>query len=119
MIACFVLFLTNCSPSVIYQSRDWGDPDFLGFVTAIDPGSIEVYPSKIVVESHADKVVSRIIVQVKRNTLVFIQDDSKEIPASIKDIKNKDRVWIWFTGPQKKGFPGKATAEKILIIRIE
>ena len=119
VIACLVLFLANCSQHIVDQAGDGRNPDFSGFVTAIESGSTEVYPAIIVVESHADKIVNRIIVQIKRNTLVFIHDDSGEIPTSIKDIQNKDRVWIWFSGPLQEGFPGKATAEKISIIRKE
>ena len=66
-------------------------------------------------ESHADKIVSRYIVTITDETLIFRQDGDNLRQADIKAFENKQWVEIWFTGPVMESFPVQATAGQVVI----
>lgn len=83
-------------------------PDFLGFITEIQPGQINV-------ESHADKVVDRYIVTINEDTAIFKKEGGKLYYVSTEALETKRWVQIWFFGPVMESWPKQATAGQIVI----
>ena len=50
------------------------DPDFVGFVTAIDRAGTGEVIGRITVESHADKLVDRHFITLTNNTMLLRRD---------------------------------------------
>ena len=93
------------------------EPDFSGFITSTLPESSGVFVGTIIVESHADKLLSRVVLKVKADTPIFLFENSESALVSFNHLKNQDRVHIWYAGLPQKGFPTVATAEQIYIFR--
>jgi len=91
------------------------EADFLGFITGIHPDRKGSILGQISVESHADKIVSKYIVTLTDETLVFRQDGDNLRQTDFKALKNKQWVKIWFTGPVLESFPVQATAGQVVI----
>jgi len=87
--------------------------DFEGFITRTDMGSSN---SVIYAESHADKLVSRYVIEVTGNTLYFRQDGEKFTPVSAGELTTTDQVKVWFAKPVKGDRPKRGTAEQVVIV---
>lgn len=92
------------------------EADFLGFITEIHPDRKGDILGQISVESHADKLVSKYIVTITDETLIFQKDGDELRPVDFKELENQQQwVQIWFTGPVLESFPGQATASQVVI----
>jgi hypothetical protein len=67
------------------------------------------------VESDADKIVTKYVVTVKKDTAIFRQDGSDLRKAAFSDLAAKQWVKIWFTGPVLESWPMQATAQQVVI----
>jgi len=93
------------------------EPDFSGFIALILPESNSVFIGTVIVESHADKLLSRVVVNVKTDTPIILFENSESNLVSFNRLNIQDRVHIWYAGLPQKGFPAVATAEQIYIFR--
>ena len=84
------------------------EPDFLCFITEIQPG-------RITVESHADKIVDRYVVTINDETAIFKQEGENLRHVSASAFETKQWVRIWFSGPVIESWPKQATARQIVI----
>ena len=91
------------------------EADFIGFITEIHLGGEGHILGKISVESHADKIVSKYIITITDETLIFRQDGDNLRKANFKALENKQWVKIWFTGPVLESFPVQGTAGQVAI----
>jgi hypothetical protein len=91
------------------------EADFTGFITEIDLGIYKDITGRISAESHADKIVTKYIVTVKKETAIFRQDGENLSKAVFKDLNIQQSVKIWFTGPVLESWPMQATAKQIVI----
>jgi hypothetical protein len=91
------------------------EADFYGFITEIHPNGEGDIVGRISVESHADKIVSKYIVTITDETLIFRQDGDNLRQADFKAFENKQWVRIWFTGPVLESYPVQATAGQVVI----
>lgn len=91
------------------------EADFLGFITEIHPDRKGDILGQISVESHADKIVSKYIVTIIDETLIFRQDGDNLRQADFKAFENKQWVKIWFAGPVLESFPVQATAGQVVV----
>jgi hypothetical protein len=89
--------------------------DFIGFITEIHQVAAKDIQGTITVESHADKLVTRYLVTIKDETLIFRQDGENYSRAALKTLETKQWIKIWFTGPIMESFPMQGTAEQVVI----
>jgi hypothetical protein len=92
------------------------EADLIGFITETRPNGEGDILGQINVESHADKIVSKYIITITDETLIFQQDGNDLRRTAFKTLENKQWVKIWFTGPVTESFPVKGTAGQVLII---
>lgn len=88
------------------------EPDFIGFITEIQPGQITV-------ESHADKIVDRYVVTINDGTAIFEQEGENLRYVSAAAFETKQWVQIWFSGPVMESWPRLATAKQIVTEKAE
>lgn len=92
------------------------DPDFVGFVTAIDRGGTGEVIGRITVESHADKLVDRHFITLTNNTVLLRRDGKALNPVGLDGLKPRDWVQLWFVGSPKKPYPAELTAQRLVIV---
>ena len=92
------------------------EADFIGFITAIQPEQNKNVAGRISVESHADKIVTKYVVTIKDETLIFQQDGDILHETTFKALENKQRVKIWFSGPVMESWPMQVTAGQVIIV---
>lgn len=92
------------------------EADFIGFITEIQPGQDKDIIGRISVESHADKIVTRYVITIKDETLIFQQDGDNLRKTTFKALENKQWVKIWFSGPVMESWPMQATAQQVIIV---
>jgi len=83
-------------------------PDCLGFIT-------EIQSDRIIVESHADKIVDRYVVTINSETAIFKQEGKNLRHVSPAAFETKQWVRIWFSGPVMGSWPKQASARQIVI----
>jgi hypothetical protein len=108
-IAVALLSITACASAPEPLQTE---PDFLGFITGIEPGQITV-------ESHADKIVDRYVVTINDGTAIFEQEGENLRYVSAAAFETKQWVRIWFSGPIIDSWPKLATAKQLVIERAE
>ncbi|MGD9117569.1 MAG: DUF3221 domain-containing protein [Dehalococcoidia bacterium] len=91
------------------------EADFLGFITEINPDGGSEGLGQISVESHADKLVTKYVITINDETLIFQQDGDNLRETDFEALENQQWVKIWFTGPVMESFPMQATAEQVVI----
>lgn len=91
------------------------EADFIGFITDIHPNGERDILGQISVESHADKIVSRYIITITNETLIFQQDGNSLRQVDFEALEDKQWVKIWFTGPVIESFPVQGTAGQVVI----
>jgi len=112
IVVTFLVMLVSCaSPAEPLTT----EPDFNGFITEIHQIDRNDVIGSIAVESHADKLVEKYVVTVKDETSLFRQDGDDYLRVSFDELKAKQWVQIWFTGPVMESFPMQATALQIVI----
>ncbi|MFO7741807.1 MAG: hypothetical protein R6X31_05770 [Anaerolineae bacterium] len=89
--------------------------DFSGFITEIHPNGRRGVLGQIVVESHAHKIVTRYVIRVTNETLIFERDEDDLRRADFGTLENKQSVDIWWAGPTTGTFPLLGTAAQIVI----
>jgi hypothetical protein len=92
------------------------EADLIGFITEIRPNGEGDIVGQINVESHADKIVSKYIITITDETLIFQQDGNDLRRTAFETLENKQWVKIWFTGPVTESFPVQGTAGQVVII---
>ena len=92
------------------------EADLIGFITGIRPHREGNILGHINVESHADKIVSKYIVALTDETLIFQQDGNDLHRTVFKTLENKQWVKIWFTGSVIESFPVQGTAGQVVIL---
>jgi hypothetical protein len=92
------------------------EADLIGFITETRPNGEGDIVGQINVESHADKIVSKYIITITDETLIFQQDGNDLRRTAFKTLENKQWVKIWFTGPVTESFPAQGTAGQVVII---
>jgi hypothetical protein len=92
------------------------EADLIGFITETRPNGEGDIVGQINVESHADKIVSKYIITITDETLIFQQDGNDLRRTAFKTLENKQWVKIWFTGPVTESFPVQGTAGQVVII---
>ena len=92
------------------------EADFIGFITEIHPSQDKDITGQISVESHADKIVTRYIITIKRETLIFQQDGDNIRKVAFAALETKQWVKIWFSGPVMESWPMQVTAQQVMII---
>jgi hypothetical protein len=92
------------------------EADLIGFITETRPNGEGDILGQINVESHADKIVSKYIITITDETLIFQQDGDDLRRTAFKTLENKQWVKIWFTGPVTESFPVQGTAGQVVII---
>ena len=90
--------------------------DFTGFITDIQPGQNKDIVGRISVESHADKIVTKYVITIKDETLIFRQDGDTLHEITFKALENKQWVKIWFSGPVMESWPMQVTAGQVIIV---
>jgi len=105
LLAIALLPVTACTSSPEPLQTE---PDFLGFIT-------EIQPDRITVESHADKIVDRYVVTINNETAIFQQEGENLRHVSVAAFETKQWVRIWFSGPVMESWPKQATARQIVI----
>jgi hypothetical protein len=115
VISCLVLLNSNCAQRIETRSETLGEPDFTGFITSTTPGN--GFVGTIIVESHADKLLSRVALKVKADTPIFLFENSEGALIEFNRLNNQDRVHVWYAGSPSKGFPTVVTAKQIYVFR--
>jgi hypothetical protein len=93
-------------------------PDFVGWVTAIEPGDGQGALGRIVVESQTGKIVRRLVVTVNSDTRIFRWEASVTRPAGFADVARQDQARLWLAGPVPRSFPAQATARQVVVSRL-
>jgi hypothetical protein len=91
------------------------EADFSGFITEIHPNGQRGVIGQVFVESHADKIVTRYVVRVTNETLIFRRDDDDLRRVRFSTLANRQTVEIWWAGPTTGTFPVLGTAAQIRI----
>jgi hypothetical protein len=90
------------------------EADFIGFITEIHPNRGRDVRGQIFVESHADKIVTRYVITITDETLIFRQDEDDLRKAGFRALENKQWVEIWWAGPTTGTFPVEGTAAQVV-----
>lgn len=91
------------------------EPQFTGFVTRVERGT-RMGEARIIVESHAHKMVRRHVLIVTPKTEIVKREGNVEKAVSLNSLMEKDWVKVWFTGRKKSSYPTEVTAERIVIV---
>jgi len=91
------------------------EADLIGFITEIRPDGEGDNLGQINVESHADKIVSKYVITITYETLIFQQDGDDLRRTAFETVENKQWVKIWFAGPVMESFPVQGTAGQVVI----
>ncbi len=93
-------------------------PDFTGWVTAIEPGPGGGALGSIVVESQADKIVRRLVVTVTSETRIQRREAGATRQAAFVDVALRDQARLWLAGPVPRSFPARVTARQLVVERL-
>ncbi|MGD9116476.1 MAG: DUF3221 domain-containing protein [Dehalococcoidia bacterium] len=107
-----VVVSVNCASAIRPIETE---ADFLGFITEISPDGENEVLGRISVESHADKIVTKYVITIEDETLIFEQDGDNLRQTAFEALENKQWVKIWFDGPVMESFPMQATAAQVVI----
>jgi hypothetical protein len=91
------------------------EPQFVGFVTSIErePGARN---AKVTAESHAHKMVRRVVLTVTAETVIVKREGDLEKTARLDSLAVKSWIKVWFSGPSRDSRPVEATAGRIEIV---
>jgi hypothetical protein len=90
-------------------------PDFVGWVTAIEPGDGERVLGRIVVESQAGKIVRRLIVTITADTQMYRREVGATRQAAFESIARQDQAELWLTSSVPGSFPAEVTALQVVV----
>jgi hypothetical protein len=107
-----LLLVTGCaSPSEPVTTG----PDFNGFITGVNTIDNEDIVGSIAVESHADKLIEKYVVTIKKDTSIFRLVDGNYQEITFGDLEEKQWLEIWFDGPVAESWPMQAKALQVVI----
>jgi hypothetical protein len=113
LLIALLLASPSCAPAAKPLETE---ADFHGFITEIHQNGEGDTLGQISVESHADKIVSKYVVTITDETLIFQKDGDELRPVAFEELENQQQwVQIWFTGPVLESFPEQATASQVVI----
>jgi hypothetical protein len=116
LVGLLIVFITVSLDCASTAKPMETEADFIGFITEIHPNGERDNLGQISVESHADKIVSKYIITITNETLIFRQDGDNLREADFGTLENKQWVGIWFTGPVLESFPVEGTAGQVVIV---
>jgi len=91
------------------------EPDVTGFITNVESISGKDIVGRISVESHAEKIVDKYVITIKRGTGIFLQQGETLQNVTFDYLENQQRINLWIDGPIMESFPMQATAGQIVI----
>jgi hypothetical protein len=91
------------------------DPDFVGFITDLQPVMDDGAIGQVLVESHADKIVTRYLVTITDATCILGGDGEDYAPTRLDALKTQQWVKVWFSGPVAESDPGQVGAQQIVV----
>ncbi len=101
-----LIVLMTVSPSCASTAKPMEtEADFIGFITEIHPNGERDVIGQIFIESHADKIVTKYIITITDETLIFQQSGSNLHQVTFTAMEDKQWVRIWFSGPVIESFP--------------
>jgi hypothetical protein len=89
-------------------------PDFIGFITEVNPNETGQGLARVTVESHADKLLHRYFVTLQVNTVLLRREAGTTTAAEASSLKPKDWVEIWFAKPAERPM-AEVIARQIII----
>lgn len=92
-------------------------PDFVGWVTAIEPDDGKG-GDRIIVESQADKIVRRLIVTVTSDTQIYRREAGATRQVGFADVALQDQAQLWLAGPVPQSFPAQVSALQLVVERL-
>ncbi|MFC2044072.1 DUF3221 domain-containing protein [Chloroflexota bacterium] len=92
------------------------EADFTGWITEIHLIVDKYTLAKILVVSHADKIVDKYMVTIKDETLIYQQDGENPHEVDFETLETTQQVQVWFAGPIMESFPMQGTARQVVII---
>jgi hypothetical protein len=112
LLTSLIALSVGCAPTAQPLRSE---QDFRGFITEIHANGRAGVAGQVYVESHADKIVTRYVIRVTNETLIFRRDEDDLHEAGFKTLENKQGVEIWWAGPTTGTFPVLGTAAQIVI----
>jgi hypothetical protein len=91
------------------------EADFIGFITEIHPTKGRDVHGQLFVESHADKIVTRYVITITDETLIFQQDTDYLRVVDFKALENKQWIEIWWAEPPTGTFTVEGIAAQVVI----
>lgn len=114
VISCAAVMM-SCSPAPRpLDSKE----DALGFITEMTELRTQGVVGRILVESHADKLVNKWWVTIKSDTMIFRDEGGKLTPVSFQILAKQQWVKVWFDGPVAESFPMQGRASQIVITSV-
>jgi hypothetical protein len=92
------------------------EPDFVGFITAIEAGSGAGETGRLRVESHADKLVHRHLVKLTRDTVLLRREGSAQRRIEVRDVETRNWVRLWFSDSGRREYPNEVTARQVEVV---
>ncbi|MGD2145778.1 MAG: hypothetical protein PVH41_03675 [Anaerolineae bacterium] len=112
LLASLIALCVGCGPTAEPLRRE---QDVSGFITDIRANGRGGVAAQIVVESHADKLLARYVIRLRKETLIFQQGDDDLRSVSFSALANKQTVQVWWAEPTTGTFPVLGTAAQIVI----
>ena len=112
LLMSLIALSLGCAPTAQPLRRE---QDFSGFITEIHANGRGGVAGQVFVESHADKLVTRYVIRVTNETLIFRHDDDDLRRVRFSALANKQTVEVWWAGPTTGTFPVLGTAAQIVI----
>jgi len=105
-----------CSPSAGDSGVPVTAPDFSGFISVIEPTATGEAIGSVLVESHADKLLHRYLVDIAGDTEIISRIDAVERRIPFSALETRNWVEVWFKGSPSKPSPGGRTARVLLVV---
>jgi len=112
LLTSLIALSLGCAPTAQPLQRE---QDFSGFITEIHANGRGGVAGQVFVESHADKLVTRYVIRVTNETLIFRHDDDDLRRVRFSALANKQTVEVWWAKPTTGTFPVLGTAAQIVI----
>jgi hypothetical protein len=112
LLTSLIALSVGCAPTAQPLRRE---RDVSGFITEIYANGRGGVAGQVFVESHADKLVTRYVIRVTNETLIFRHDDDDLRRARFSALANRQTVEVWWAEPTTGTFPVLGTAAQIVI----
>ena len=91
------------------------EPNFVGFVTAVERGGTGEVVGRVAVESHANKEVTRHSATITKQTVLLRREGDADRPVGLEALRERDWVKVWFTDAREP-YPTDVTARQLVIV---